>query len=262
MKLAYLCSGIVGCLALFMLGGCGPLPMCGSANEGAEECVVLLHGLARSNRAMAPLAKALEAEGFRVANLDYPSTRKTIAEIAQEDYPRALTCFAHSPPCARINFVTHSMGGIVLRRALSESRPANLGRVVMISPPNQGSEVADLLNNSWWLGWFYRWYNGPAGQELGVGPGSVPLSLGPVDYPVGVLTGDRHHGFDNWFAGMIPGADDGKVAVERAKVAGMSDFLVLSHHHTSIMKQEEVIEQVICFLKSGRFCPQGQDGKL
>jgi hypothetical protein len=119
----------------------------------------------------------------------------------------------------------------------------------MLSPPNRGSEVTDNLRDNP----LYRWLNGPAGQQLGTGPGDLPGRLGPVDYPVGVITGNRHSFFDAWLATLIPGEDDGKVAVERAKVAGMTDFLVVPYTHPFIMEKKEVIAQTLYFLRHGRF---------
>jgi hypothetical protein len=141
------------------------------------------------------------------------------------------------------------MGGILVRYFLGEHRPINLGRVVMLSPPNRGSEAADHLQEST----LYRWYNGPAGQQLVTGREGLPEQLGPVDFPLGVITGNQHSFFDYWLADLIPGVDDGKVSVERAKVDGMTDFLVLPYSHPFIMDAREVIEQTLRFLRRGRF---------
>ncbi len=240
-------------LCLVLLAGCGSVPICPpeDSHQGGE-CVVLLHGLARTNRTMEPLAKALRAEGYRAINLQYTSTEKTIEQIVADGFPRALQC-AEKYQCETIHIVTHSMGGIVTRLALQKKTLDNLGRVVMISPPNQGSELAESLNTSWWLGWIYRWRNGPAGEQLGTGTDSVPKQLGPVTYPTGIITGDHHNAADYWFSKIIPGRDDGKVAVEEAKVDGMADFMVVPHHHTSIMKKKVVIEKTISFLRTGSF---------
>ena len=156
--------------------------------------------------------------------------------------------------CARmqartIHFVTHSMGGILVRYYLSRHRPENLGRVVMLSPPNQGSEAADHLRHTA----LYAWFNGPAGQQLVTGPGGLPEQLGPVDFPLGIITGNQHSFFDAWLADVIPGTDDGKVSVERAKVEGMTDFLVLPYSHPFIMNADETIDQTLHFLRVGRF---------
>ncbi|MEA3275023.1 MAG: alpha/beta fold hydrolase [Pseudomonadota bacterium] len=214
----------------------------------ARECVILLHGLGRTSRSLNKLADALENAGFSTVNLDYPSRKKAIEELALDTVQRGLD------RCARlqvgtVHFVTHSMGGILVRYFLSRQRPKNLGRVVMLSPPNRGSEAADHLQDSA----LYQWFNGPAGQQLVTGPDGLPAQLGPATFPLGIITGNQHSFFDAWLAEIIPGADDGKVAVERARVEGMTDFLVLPYSHPFIMDADEVIEQTLSFLRVGRF---------
>lgn len=234
------------------------VPAPSAPNEGPDhgECVVLLHGLARSRQSMEKMAAALADTGFLVANVGYPSRSREIEELAPDAVRRGLERCA-GQGAETVHFVTHSMGGILVRYYLGQRRPANLGRVVMLSPPNQGSEAADHLKDSRW----YQWYNGPAGQQLVTGPDGLPAVLGPVDYPLGVITGDRHSFFDAWLAETIPGPDDGKVAVERAKVAGMSDFLVLPYSHPFIMNAPRVIDQTIHFLREGRFREQAAPGQ-
>ena len=213
-----------------------------------NECVILLHGLARSLNSMSSLQDKLVLNGYYTVNLGYPSTEKTIEAIAAEHLPEALeACQQFNPE--RIHFVTHSLGGIVLRQALKDSRPDNLGRVVMYSPPNKGSKITDKLQD-WWI---YSWVNGPAGQQLSTHLDSLPNRLGPVDYPVGIITGDRFAFFDAWFSTILPGKDDGKVSVERAKLDGMSDFLVVHESHPFIMNADYVHEETLYFLAHGVF---------
>jgi len=117
----------------------------------------------------------------------------------------------------------------------------------MLAPPNQGSEVVDKL------GWtfVFKWLNGPAGNELSTGANSTPNQLGPATYPVGIIAGDCSI---NWINSLlIPGADDGKVSIERTKLAGMSDHLVIHTAHPFIMKNREAIRQTIQFLRTGAF---------
>jgi hypothetical protein len=133
--------------------------------------------------------------------------------------------------------------------AIKNNRPVNLGKVVMLSPPNRGSVAADKLKD-WWL---YIWLNGPAGQQLTTAVDSVPNQLGRVDYPVGVITGDRYAFFDAWLSRLIPGIDDGKVSIERAKVDGMNDFLVVHESHPFIMNSGYVMAETVYFLRHGVF---------
>jgi pimeloyl-ACP methyl ester carboxylesterase len=217
------------------------------ATKGPE-CVILLHGLGRTSRSLNKMADALQAAGFRAVNLDYPSRKKTIEELAPETIERGLSRCAKMR-ASTVHFVTHSMGGVLVRYYISHHRPENLGRVVMLSPPNRGSEAADHLRDTA----LYKWFNGPAGQQLVTGPGGLPEQLGPVDFPLGIITGNQHSFFDAWLADVIPGTDDGKVSVERAKVEGMADFLVLPYSHPFIMNAQEVIDQTLHFLRGGRF---------
>lgn len=214
-------------------------------NTGKKEYVVLLHGLARSARSMNTLEARLVHEGYAVVNLDYPSTQHAVAYLAQEVLARKLASCC--PFASTIHFVTHSMGGILMRHYLAHHSLPSLGRVVMLSPPNQGSEVVDRLRGLA----FFRWLNGPAGQELGTDPEGVPAQLDPVDFDCGVITGNRV--IEPWLSWMIPGESDGKVSVENARVEGMGDFLVVPHSHTFIMRQRGVIEQVVHYLRHGSF---------
>ncbi len=219
-----------------------------TGNPEATECVILLHGLARTNSSMNSMEKALASAGYQTINLDYPSRKKTIESIVAEEVAEAIT-LCNGTEAIQIHFVTHSMGGIIVRYAMKKEKPVNLGRVVMLSPPNQGSVIADKLKDRK----LYQWLNGSAGQDLAVGADSLHDRLGPVDYPVGVITGNRHAVFDAWFASMIPGDDDGKVSVEEARVDGMTDFLVVPKTHPFIMNADKVIAQTIYFLRHGSF---------
>ena len=216
--------------------------------DAAKECVILLHGLARTSGSLRPLAGALEDAGYVVANIDYPSRAQPVEQLASDAVEAGLeACLAER--ATTVHFVTHSLGGILVRYYLAFNRLPVLGRVVMLSPPNRGSEVADRLRD-WPL---YRWVNGPVGQQLVTGPEGLPEQLGKVDYPVGIITGDRYSVIDSWLADAFTGPHDGKVSVDGARVEGMTDFLVLPYSHPFIMQQDEVLMQALHFLRYGCF---------
>jgi len=223
-----------------------------TADSQNNECVILLHGLSRNSRSLEKLEKHLSNLGYPVFNLDYPSTKYSIQDLA-ENILDAVVRQCDQTPQTKIHFVTHSMGGIVVRYYLKHKNLPQLGRVVMLSPPNGGSELVDFIKKSL----LFKKTHGPAGQQLGTGKGSLPLELGPVDFDLGIISGNRS--FYPLNSALIPGPDDGIVSVERTKVEGMSDFLLLPYSHPFIMLKETVFEQVDHFLKSGKFSRQGDN---
>ncbi len=234
----------------FLCVDCAYVPLGPAA--GKDDAVILLHGLGRSERSMRKLGKYLAAREFKVTNLDYPSQKHSVERLAEIIEPAIKKVCAETP--GKVHFVTHSMGGILVRYFLGQKDPGNLGRVVMLSPPNKGSEAVDHLNDLK----LYRLLNGPAGLQLGTKPpDSLPIELGPVDFELGVITGTRTFFTDLILSYWIPGEDDGKVSVESAKVEGMQDFLTVPVSHPFIMKRRIVIDQIIHFLETGRFFKKG-----
>ena len=209
-----------------------------------NECVVLLHGLARTSDSMNLLESQLEERGYRVANFDYPSRQKPIEELAEPTINQGLDACTDAPT---VHFVTHSLGGILIRYYLESHHIQQLGYVVMLAPPNKGSEVVD----NWQNVPGYQALNGPAGIQLGTDKNSIPNQLGTVDFPLGIIAGNRT--FNPILSLSLPNPDDGKVSVESTKVDGMTDFIEVPHTHTFIMRSEQVIQQVIHFLQHGRF---------
>ena len=217
-----------------------------SAARSAPEEVILLHGLCRTTRSMVKMECALTNAGYRVKNVAYPSRTAPVQQLADDAIGKAVAD-CREDGAVKIHFVTHSLGGIMVRSYFARHPLSSLGRVVMLAPPNTGSEVVDKIGD--WS--FFKWLNGPAGNELGTGTNSVPNRLGPVDYPVGVIAGDRSI---NWINSLlIPGRDDGKVSVERTKLAGMTDHIVIHTAHPFIMQNRKVIRQTIQFLRTGEF---------
>jgi hypothetical protein len=199
---------------------------------------------------MEPLEEYLSNAGYAVVNQAYPSREHTIESLALDTVPAAVkACGADVP----IHFVTHSLGGILVRYYTSNHTIPNLGRVVMLAPPNQGSEVVD----NWRDVPGFEFLNGPAGLQLGTDADSLPRTLGPVDFPLGVIAGTST--FNPILSRSLPNPDDGKVSVAATRVEGMQAFIEVDHSHPFIMRPKAVHELVLAFLRTGRFQQPEQD---
>ncbi len=208
------------------------------------EYVILLHGLARTPRSMWLMEKKLQREGYQVVNIGYPSRKKNVRTLALQTIPAALSRCENAKT---IHVVTHSLGGILLRYYMEDNNIANLGRVVMLSPPNQGSELVDQLSQYWW----FELFNGSAGMQLGTDTESIPRQLGKPDFPLGIISGTIS--LNPIFSYFLPSPNDGKVSIESAKIAGMVDFLAVPNSHSFIMNDRQVIAQILFFLAHGQF---------
>lgn len=193
---------------------------------------------------MRPLARRLEREGFRPRLLDYPSRRHRVAELVEHFVRPEIDALRDGGP---VHAVTHSLGGLLVRAYAERYGLPDGSRVVMIAPPNRGSEVADLVAG---LPPF-RWWLGPALEELGTAPDAVPGRLGACDFELGVIAGDRR--LYPFFSPLFGGDHDGLVSVERARLESADDFVVVHAGHAFIMRSPAVLAETVHFLRHGRF---------
>lgn len=246
MKLAVLLCMIPGVL----------IPASGSSASAAradaqKDLVVLLHGIGHAPWNMYGLERRLRREGYAVLNLGYPSLRNDLGALAAWlDARLRLAGAWDRPDGGRVHFVTHSMGGLVTRRYLEAFRahipPEKMGRVVMIAPPNGGSEVADLLKN------FppYKWAFGPAGQELTTAARAGDITV--PWYETGIIAGTKSWPYPE-ARFLFGGPNDGRVSVDSAKLPGMTDFIAVPATHSFIAWRADVGKMVISYLECGKF---------
>jgi len=209
-----------------------------------DEWVILLHGIMRSPRSMNRIERVLGYRGYRVVNFGYPSTEESIETIAGLLHKEVL-----SLPEGRlsVNFVSHSMGSIVVRYYLAHYKVKNLKRVVMIAPPNRGSIIVSYLKN--WPP--YRWFFGDAGQELTRAPESLPNTLPSPPCEFGIIAGGVGNSFG--LNPLIPGDDDGTVGVDETWLPDAEDFIQIKGQHSTLLLQTSVVDNVVAFLKEGKF---------
>lgn len=248
-KLATVLYSLSTLYALFTLSACSLAEQAPTTavQHQKDDCVILVHGLARTQRSMQPMQDALSAEGYRVINHSYPSRKQTIAQLAKTLNKPIAACKKTLAPNAKIHFVTHSLGGILLRAYIKATPLTEIGRVVMLGPPNQGSEVVDTLKNV--PG--FEILNGPAGQELGTSETALPKTLGPVNFELGVIAGTRT--VNPVLSQMLPSPNDGKVSVESTKVEGMKQHITVEASHTFMMRNKKVVSEVKQFIATGSF---------
>lgn len=206
---------------------------------------MLLHGLGRTRLSMRALQRDLASSGFCVWNKSYPSTKKSIAELSCVVGLAIAQCLEKN--ATPIHFVTHSLGGILVRHYFQDHGLENIGRVVMLGVPNHGSEIVDHCRDKWW----FKFVTGPSGQELGTAPASLPNSLKPLDLEVGIIAGCKSS--DPWFSPLFAAENDGKVSVVSARLDEMKDFRIVRRGHTFMTNSREVRRQVVSFLKTGMF---------
>jgi pimeloyl-ACP methyl ester carboxylesterase len=214
-----------------------------------KDYIVLLHGLGRGPSVMAAMDKSLKAHGFDTHNIDYPSTELSIQDLSQYLFNKIQPFYKSE---GRLHFVCHSLGGLIARYMIMQHRPPNLGRMVMLGPPNQGTDLVDFLRKYPLLKQFYRWRFGPAGQQMGTDTGAIHHRLAEVDYDVGVIAGDLSVDWlFSWLA--IKGRDDGKVSIENTKMANMKDHIVVHAAHPFISSNTVAKQQALHFLQHGMF---------
>ena len=227
----------------------GLSPLTSKANEhssNTEDCVILLHGLGRSGASMLAVEWHLSRKGYTVENITYPSLQHPIEQLSKLAISEGLTKCA-TKNATTVHLVTHSLGGILLRHYLSEHAIPNLGRVVMLGPPNQGSQLADQIQASAVI----KFLQPPAALQLGTGHNSVPKKLDAVSFDLGIIAGSKN--YRPFIAQDINEPNDGTVSIEETKVKGMNDFIVLPVTHTFMMWDANALNQVFSFINTGSF---------
>lgn len=204
--------------------------------------VVLVHGLWMSGFELRVLKHRLEADGqLRAVAFSYPSLSGSM-----NDHVRGLLDFAREQDVPELHFVGHSLGGLVILRALQLTDDLPPGRAVLLGTPSQGSKAAQGVARIV-----------PFGKTLlGAAVNAECVEFEPREWrghrDVGVIAGSMGLGLGRLFADL--NADhDGTVLVEETKLPGAKDHIILSTSHTGMLFSAEVAEQAGRFLRNGSF---------
>ena len=206
--------------------------------------VLLVHGILRSSKCMSSLASAAEESGFQTFQFGYPSTQVSIPDAA-EYLHQAIESLEG---LEEISIVAHSMGGLVSRAYFAKHHDPRIKRVVMLGTPNQGAELADLLQSNLLI----RAASGPGGRQLVTNPDGLIPTLPAPKCEFAVIAGAR--GKPSGWNPFIPGDDDGTVTVESTMLPGATDFSMVNVTHTRMLGNRETIDQALRFLLEGRLC--------
>ena len=215
------------------------------AQRENDQLVILLHGIMKSSKKMKGLAEFLRKNQFDVCNISYPSTKFPLEELVDIIHDEISQASALS--YNNISFVGFSMGGLLTRAYLNKYKPDNLGNVVFIGTPNNGSEVADFFKNYK----LYKMLCGPAGQQLVTDQEEFKKILGMPDYDFGVVAGNFT--VNLLLSRIINKPNDGKVSVESTKLQGMSDHIVLRTSHPFMIRNKKIWQYALNFLNHTKF---------
>jgi triacylglycerol esterase/lipase EstA (alpha/beta hydrolase family) len=241
---------VVMLLLIFKITGCAMSKDTANHYKPDDEVVVLAHGLGRSGWAMWKFAQRLEDANYKVCRLDYATLGESVNDVLTETSKQIDACIIN---VANVHFVGHSLGGLVIRAYLQESKliheEVNVGKVVLIGTPNKGSELADHFKDSWLMD-----IGGGISRALVTGNDSLGNSLGnnlgEVGYDVGIIAGTKSSSLTRE---KFIGPNDGLVSVESAKLINMNDFITIDVGHSQMRYNLDVSEQTIHYLQNGTF---------
>lgn len=212
------------------------------------KAVIVIHGIVRSSKSFGKMRKRLESEGYRVFGFDYPSTRVGIPQSAEflQKAVRSLEGIEE------IDFVVHSMGGLIVRAYLAREQDPRIRRMVMLGVPNNGARLADKLKKNP----LYKLIYGPAGQQMVSDKDGFTRKLPIPRFDFAIIAGAR--GTLNGYNPLVPGDDDGTVSVSSARLPGAADFMTVKCLHSFLMSDADAIDATVRFLKSGRLRETGE----
>ncbi|NVJ60037.1 MAG: hypothetical protein HWE27_06600 [Gammaproteobacteria bacterium] len=244
-----------------------------------SHCVVLFHGMARTPLSMKWIEKRLKKRQFLVVNQSYPSLKHSLPELVNLGYVEQGINLCEEHHAAKISFVTHSLGGLLVKDSLlsllkQNKFPNNIDSIVMLGPPNQGSDlvpalysyslVEKILNQFPSTSQLIKQLSSSKNPDLGDIQNAKneetfnyniesnsPIKDFKVPYQLGIIAGTKT--LNPIFSKLIDGPDDGKVSVQNTCSPEMVDWIAVPENHTTLLFSSSVVKQVISFLEHHEF---------
>ena len=219
-----------------------------TTTTSAKNHVYLIHGYGAVKLSMSSLARHLKKNGYTVTNWGYNSLGKSIPELGKMLFDE----IKGKKGIDSLNFVTHSMGGLVVRSLLGHAKQDSafprICRIVMLSPPNKGAEIADFFAQSKVI----KKILGPNLEYMTTDSTSLANKLPvPEDEEVGIIAGARFD--DKGYNLIIEGDDDGFLTTDKTRLGTEKDFIVIPEAHFFMAHNKKSKEYVLRFLKTGKF---------
>lgn len=214
---------------------------------GDGDYLVVLHGWTTGYDNMRDACRFFQRAGYHVVSLRYPVRKATPATLIN-DHIRPGIAKHCTDPERQIHFLTHSLGGVLLREYLRTDRPDKLGKVVMLGAPNNGIELVDRLVDRRGFARFF----GPTVVELRTGEDSWPRRLGKADFPLGIIMGNTRLRVP-FTSRFLPGSDDGIVSAQSGQLEGMRQLIEVSAFHTALAVRPAILQRAEQFFRTGSF---------
>jgi hypothetical protein len=231
--------------ALFFLFVTGAFSQfAGGASANSQEIpVVFVHGILAKPIVWWKMEQRFKSDGYKTIQYGYPSTKQSIRSHGKDFAEWVQNNLGNKP----FYLVSHSMGNLVAREAFHLDSSMNIVRWVMLAPPNQGAEVADILNRLQ----LYRWITGTAGQDLLASEPQHYMTIPPPSVPFAIIAGGKGDG--KGYNPLLSGDNDGEVRVSETYLAGAQAHIIIRQQHTAMLWFDETYQLVRAFLERGSF---------
>nr|WP_314045022.1 alpha/beta hydrolase [uncultured Leptotrichia sp.] len=229
----------------------------GNINTTDKDIVVFIHGIYGKLDDLSYIKGKMEEKGYAGISIQYPTTKEDIQGMVEKYINPEIDGelkkleqvnerrLNEGKSKLKMNFVVHSLGSVVLRHKLKESKIDELGKVVFISPPSHGSSIADNV-----LSEALSPILGKAVRQIKVNEKSFVNQLGEPDYDCYVIIGNKTN--NPLYSLMIKGKDDGMVPIETARLKNCRFKVIDGKTHTSILKSDEVVKEILEYFSDDR----------